>query len=247
MVQILTRLLLVLVLLVHSVNSYRSSSKSMHSHKNITHDPQKMKPQLSFQITLHALLLWSSVGFLMPLGILIVRMSHKVQCCRKLKLLFYCHLFLQITAVLIALAGAALSVKYFENSFDNTHQKIGLGLYAFILIQPLIGFYRPKRGVKLRSLWYFVHWLIGTGVCIMGIVNIYIGLHAFHAKTSKSVRLWIVLFTAEIFIFVFVYLMQDRWEHMKKQGVILGNEQIRPTDQSSPSNQKDGNEGLVAV
>lgn len=81
----------------------------------------------------------------------------------------------------------------------------------------------------------------------MGIVNIYIGLHAFHAKTSKSVRLWIVLFTAEIFIFVFVYLMQDRWEHIKKQGVILGNEQIRPTDQSSPSNQKDGNEGLVAV
>ena len=42
MVQILSRLLLVLILLVHSVNSYRSSSKSMHSHKNITHDPQKV-------------------------------------------------------------------------------------------------------------------------------------------------------------------------------------------------------------
>ncbi|KAJ0971677.1 hypothetical protein J5N97_019636 [Dioscorea zingiberensis] len=217
----------------------------MHSHKNIQHDTQKIKSQLSFQITLHALLLWLSIGFLMPLGILIIRMSNRVQCCRKLKVLFYCHLILQITAVLIALAGAALSIKNFENSFENTHQKIGLGLYAFILIQPLIGFYRPQRGVKVRSLWYFAHWLLGTGVCIMGIINIYVGLHAFHAKTSKSVKLWIVLFTAEIFIFVLVYLMQDRLEYMKKQGVILGNEQIRPTDQSSPSNQKDENEGVV--
>ncbi|KAJ0985958.1 hypothetical protein J5N97_004314 [Dioscorea zingiberensis] len=175
-----------------------SVDSSVHNHTNIQHNPPKLNPQLSFQITFHAFLLWASIGFLMPVGILVIRMSNRVECGRRLKALFYSHVILQITAVLLALAGAILSIIHFENSFSNTHQRIGLALYGFIVIQPLVGFFRPQRGVKVRSIWYFVHWFLGNGICILGIINIYIGLHAFHAKTSKSVRIWTILFTVEV-------------------------------------------------
>jgi hypothetical protein len=51
----------------------------------------------------------------------------------------------QIVAVVLATAGAALSIRNFENAFDNTHQRIGLALYGFVWLQPLIGFLRPDR------------------------------------------------------------------------------------------------------
>jgi hypothetical protein len=38
-----------------------------------------------------------------------------------------------------------MSIKKFENSFDNSHQRLGLALYVIIWVQVLIGFIRPKR------------------------------------------------------------------------------------------------------
>jgi hypothetical protein len=52
---------------------------------------------------------------------------------------------MQIVAVVLATAGAVLSISNFENAFNNTHQRIGLALYGFIWLQPLIGFLRPDR------------------------------------------------------------------------------------------------------
>ncbi|ONK69970.1 uncharacterized protein A4U43_C05F28850 [Asparagus officinalis] len=224
----------ILVFLSELVDSSTESRRSVHTHKITQPHSSKITPQLSFQIKLHAFLLWASVGFLMPIGILVIRMSQRVECGQRLKILFYSHVILQIVSVLLATAGAVLSVKNFENSFNNAHQRIGLAFYALLLIQPLIGLFRPHRGVKVRSLWYFAHWLLGTGICIAGIMNIYIGLHAYHKKTSRSVKLWTILFTMEVVAFAFIYLFQDRWDYMRKQGVILGQEQIAPTDHSTP-------------
>ncbi|RWW86580.1 hypothetical protein BHE74_00004631 [Ensete ventricosum] len=219
----------------------------------------QLTPELSFQIKVHAFLLWASVGFLMPVGIIIIRMSHRVECIKKLKVLFYAHLIVQITAILLATAAAVLSLINFENSFDNTHQRIGLAVYAFIWTQPIIAFFRPHRcvcvrivyhsrpvskllvwfllrGIKMRSAWCFLHWLLGTGVCVLGIANVYVGLHAFHERTSSSVRPWVVLFTAEVSLFAFVYLIQGRWDHITKEGAILV-EQVAPAGHlTSPSN-----------
>lgn len=226
----------ILMLLSESVvlGSSTETSRSAHTHKISQPSSSKLNPQLSFQIKLHAFLLWASVGLLMPVGILVIRMSQRVECGQKLKILYYSHVILQIVSVLLATSGAVLSIKNFENSFSNTHQRIGLVLYALIWIQPLIGSCRPNRGVKVRSLWYFVHWLLGSGITVAGVINIYIGLHAYHAKTSRSVKLWTILFTAEVAAIAFIYLFQDRWDYMKKQGVILGEEQITPTDHATP-------------
>ncbi|XP_010918848.1 cytochrome b561 domain-containing protein At2g30890 [Elaeis guineensis] len=227
---------LILILLAPLVDSSRHLHKPIQSHKTRQHEPLKLTPKLSLQIKLHAFLLWASIGFLMPVGIIIIRMSNRVKCGKRLNVLFYSHVIVQMTAVLLATAGAVLSIVNFENFFNNTHQRAGLVVYVLIWIQPLIGFLRPHRGVKARSIWYFVHWLLGTGIPILGIINIYIGLHTYQERTSRSVRLWTVLFTAEVVIIAFIYLFQDRWDYMMKQGVSLGEEQVRPTDHlTSPS------------
>jgi len=56
-----------------------------------------------FEITLHGFLLWASMGFLMPVGILVIRMSNRVECGRKLKVLFYTHAILQASFFLFLL------------------------------------------------------------------------------------------------------------------------------------------------
>lgn len=57
-----------------------------------------MSSSLLFDITLHGFLLWASMGFLMPVGILVIRMSNREQCGRRLKILFYIHTILQASS-----------------------------------------------------------------------------------------------------------------------------------------------------
>uniref|UniRef100_A0ACD5T7C5 Uncharacterized protein n=1 Tax=Avena sativa TaxID=4498 RepID=A0ACD5T7C5_AVESA len=176
--------------------------------------PLELTPKLSLQLKLHAFLLWSSVGFLMPLGVLLIRVSSNVSSAKAVRALFYCHVASQIAGVALATAGAVLSVKNFENAFDNTHQRIGLALYGLIWLQPVIGFIRPDRGVKARSVWYLAHWLLGMVVCVLGVANVYIGLHTYGERTGRSVGLWTALLTAEVSAVALVYLLQDRWNHV---------------------------------
>ncbi|KAG0458143.1 hypothetical protein HPP92_023300 [Vanilla planifolia] len=221
----------VMLLLAPVVDSILDAQKQHTYNKSTQTNQAKLTPGLYFQIKLHGFFLWASTGFLMPIGILVIRMSTRVECRKSLKILFYSHVILQITAVLLATGAAVLSIKNFKNSFSNTHQRVGLALYGLIWVQPLTGFLRPQRGAKLRSLWYTGHWLLGTAISFAGIINIYMGLHAYQTKTSRSTIHWTILFTTQVFIIAFIYLMQDRWDYIKKQGVILGDEQILPSEQ----------------
>jgi hypothetical protein len=118
--------------------------------------------------------------------------------------------------------------------FCSVESKIQVNISSVVEFATL--FVVPRRGSKARSVWFFVHWLLGTTVSILGVLNIYTGLQAYHEKTSRSIRLWTILFTTEISLIAFFYLLQDKWVYTKKQGVILGDEPIRPSDQHiSPS------------
>ncbi|KAL2476583.1 Cytochrome b561/ferric reductase transmembrane protein family [Abeliophyllum distichum] len=125
------------------------------------HKIHEINPQLLFEIKLHGFLLWASVGFLMPIGILIMRKSNTEESGTRQRIIFYIHAITQILAVLLATAGAVMSIKYLDNSFNNAHQRIGLALYGGIWLQALIGILRPHRGRKGRSIWYIFHWLLG--------------------------------------------------------------------------------------
>nr|GMD38325.1 cytochrome B561 domain-containing protein At2g30890-like [Ipomoea batatas] len=176
------------------------------NHTHNKHNLHQVNPKLLFEIKLHGFLLWASLGFLMPVGILIL-------------------------AVLLATAGAAMSLKHFDNSFSNTHQRLGLALYIIVWLQTLIGILRPRRGSKARSVWFFAHWLLGTALSLLGVINIYTGLQAFNKRTSRSTNIWTIIFSTQISLVVFFYLFQEKWHYIKnKAGTILGsNEAVQPT------------------
>ncbi|KAM3412777.1 hypothetical protein ACQJBY_004126 [Aegilops geniculata] len=206
------------------------------SYKSV--QPLELTPKLSLQLKLHAFLLWSSVGFLMPIGVLLIRFSSNVKSAKAVRVLFYCHVAAQVAGVALATAAAALSITNFENAFNNTHQRIGVALYGLVWLQPLIGFLRPDRGVKARSVWYLSHWLLGVVVCVVGVANVYIGLHTYRERTGRSVGLWTALLTAEVSAVALVYLLQDRWNHVVRQEEAAAGDGRRSeteTSEESPS------------
>ncbi|KEH31385.1 putative cytochrome b561/ferric reductase transmembrane [Medicago truncatula] len=219
---------------VNQFNSQRNTNSKVH----------KVNHQKASDIALHGLLLWGSVGFLMPLGILTIRGSNKAEPgSRRSRILFYFHVAFQMLSVLLATVGAAMSLIKFENSFDNNHQRLGLALYGAILVQAFIGFFRPHRGKKQRSYWYFVHWILGTIVSLVGIINIFTGLKAYHKRTLKSTMFWTILFTVEVFFIGLIYLFQDKLEYMRKQGVIEGSDESTMSSyQDIPQRQQNQNQ-----
>lgn len=188
-------------------------------------------------IALHGILLWASMGFLMPVGLLIIRMIGTKEFHRtRFKIFYYVHASLQVVSVLLATAAAVISIRKFENSFNNCHQRVGLALYVAIYFQVLCGFRRPKRESNSRRAWYFFHWILGTAICIVGIFNTYTGLKAYHIKMSKSISIWSILFTAQVSFMAFFYLFQDKWDYIQKQGGIrhvVESEQIATSSSSS--------------
>ncbi|XP_073158004.1 cytochrome b561 domain-containing protein At4g18260-like isoform X2 [Henckelia pumila] len=217
--------------LLLSVVSANDLTRRENVHSSNKHKIPEITPQLSFQIKLHGFLLWASVGFLMPAAILVKRMSNRRESRRKQRIILYIHAITQVVAALLATAAAVLSIIYFENSFSNDHQRIGLAIYGAIWLQALVGMIRPHRGSKGRSFWFLFHWLVGTAVSLLGVINIYTGLQAYHRRTSRNATVWTVVFTVEISSLFFIYLLQEKWHYIQRQGVILGNEPVQPTDQ----------------
>ncbi|XP_028793853.1 cytochrome b561 domain-containing protein At2g30890-like [Neltuma alba] len=187
-------------------------------------DSFKMSPRLLYEIRVHGFLLWASMGFLMPVGIIAIRLAIREKDQRRRKIIFYVHAVLQHVAVIVATAGAIMSIKNFNNLFNNTHQRIGVALYGIIWPQLLLGIFRPQRGSKRRSAWYLSHWIAGTAVSFLGVLSVYLGLQVYEEKTSKSVTVWKILFTAQICLIVALYLFQDKWVYLHNQGQVLDSE-----------------------
>lgn len=221
-----TAILLVLLLVLPCAIC---SSSQEHIQEDMLNDDhhqvlQSISPRLSLQIVIHGFLLWASMGFLIPVGILAIRFLNREENGRRLRILFCTHAVTQILSVILVTAGAILSVKNFSNTFDNMHRRIGVALYGLVLLQALTGLLRPARGVKGRSLWFFSHWAFGTAVALLGIINVYTGLHAYQKRTSINIKPWVMFYTVEIVCIGFFYLFQEKWEYIQKQGVIPGNE-----------------------
>ncbi|KAG7037492.1 Cytochrome b561 domain-containing protein, partial [Cucurbita argyrosperma subsp. argyrosperma] len=171
-------LFLLLLLTFQPLSSSQQLKKNVEFNTSKKDHSQKISSSLLFDITLHGFLLWASMGFLMPVGILVIRMSNREQCGRRLK------------------------------------------------------------GSRTRSLWFFIHWMLGTAVSLLGVFNVYSGLFAYHEKTSRRIRIWTIIFTVEISLISFFYLFQDKLEYIQKQGVILGSDLVTPTDQGLSPNDK---------
>ena len=77
------------------------------------------------------------------------------------------------------------------------------------------------RGKKERKYWYIMHWIVGTTISLVGIINIYTGLRAYHKRTLKSTKLWTILFTIQVSILALLFLFQDKLNYLQKQTLIL--------------------------
>lgn len=116
------------------------------------------------------------------------------------------------------LLGHVLQTKTLENVFEIEKKQ-------FVC--------RERKG---RNIWNIFHWLLGIGVSFHGVINIYTGLQAYHEKTSKSARIWTIIFIAQICLTIFLYLLQEKRYYIQNQGVILV---VQPTDQElSPRNKQ---------
>lgn len=76
---------------------------------------------------------------------------------------------------------------------------------------------------------------MGIGVSLLGVINIYTGIKAYQKRTGNDGRIWTILFTVEMCMILFIYLLQEKWLYIKKQGVILRSDSIQPTDQEITS------------
>lgn len=91
------------------------------------------------------------------------------------------------------------------------------------------------RGTKGRTTWYFVHWILGTTTCLVGILNIYTGLQAYHKRSSRDTSVWTIIFTAQLSFMIILYLFQDKWDYITRQGMppsIIGNHPNNPLSSS---------------
>ncbi|XP_041989608.1 cytochrome b561 domain-containing protein At2g30890-like [Salvia splendens] len=190
-------------------------ASSLDQHINI--NPQ-VTPKLSYEIKLHGFLLWASVGFLMPISILIKRISNANPSPTNLRIIFYTHAITQVCAVLVAAAGGVISIKHFDNAFTNQHQIIGLLFYAAIWFQTMLTIMRPHRGSRGRKIWYVVHWLVGIAASLVGVINVFTGLQAYHERTLEDVRIWTAIFIVELFLVLLVYLLQEKWHYLGQHG-----------------------------
>ncbi|MED6167742.1 hypothetical protein PIB30_005710 [Stylosanthes scabra] len=186
----------------------------------------QMNPRLLFEIRVHGFLLWASMGLLMPFAILAIRQGNREHNPKRLRFIFYLHAILEMLAVLLATAGAIMSIKNFNNLFNNNHQRLGVALYGIIWLQLVLGIFRPQRGSKRRRVWFFTHWIVGTSVSLLGVLAVYTGLGAYREKTSKNTRIWNIFFTIQITLIVFIYLFQEKWVYIQNQGVVLGNDVV---------------------
>ncbi|VVB01941.1 unnamed protein product [Arabis nemorensis] len=214
-------LLVYLLPLCSSQDNTRSLAIDVNGPLKFSPISEKLNPKLVYEIKVHGFMLWASMGVLLPIGIISIRlMSTKDQPVITLRRLFFLHVTSQMVAVILLTIGAIMSIKNFNNSFNNPHQRLGIGLYVIVWFQALLGFLRPPRGVKARRNWFVGHWILGTSIAILGIINIYTGLQAYAQKTSKSSKLWTILFTAQLSSIVLFYLFQDKWSYIRKQSTI---------------------------
>lgn len=103
---------------------------------------------------------------------------------------FLIHRVLMVSAAVLTIIsfGVIIQGKFTvgSNSFERSHPYIGIIVFCFVIINPIIGLLRPDKQSKYRPVFYWVHYCIGAGVLILGLINIFIGIRLEEADTSNQ-------------------------------------------------------------
>jgi len=108
-----------------------------------------LQPHYPFHwIRVHGWLMFLGMGLLMPIAIVLVRFTRVARQKGDLKTartLVYTHIVVQVIAVLATICGAVVGIIKFDNTFDYTHERLGLALWILVWLAPLVGFIRPAQ------------------------------------------------------------------------------------------------------
>ncbi|GAQ84377.1 hypothetical protein KFL_001860240 [Klebsormidium nitens] len=165
---------------------------------------------LASKMRAHGWLMGFGVGVLLPLGALASRFGKN-----RLPHWFYLHAVCQITGVILMTIGAIIAFSYFDalqraQSHAQARQhSIGLTIFILAWVQLLIALFRPSPGTRIRRIWFLWHWFLGTGIIIMGGVNVFLGMALFHKYTDYGIQGARVVYAIFVSFYALVYLALD--------------------------------------
>ncbi|CAM6125665.1 unnamed protein product [Calypogeia fissa] len=172
---------------------------------------------------MHGWLMWTSFGFLFPISLLLIRYSRPQRDSTatvapgRVQRLFYLHVFMAVMGVVMASAGVSILIHRNVGNFDYTHQRLGLTLMIIMWTMPFIGLLRPAKGVAARPYWFVLHWVFGTGAVFLGVVNCYLGIHAYQLVFQRNIRSLNIAFSCILAFMAVAYFFQDKWSYILKQ------------------------------
>lgn len=145
---------------------------------------------------LHGALMFIAWGFLISIGGLVARFFKS-----KGAWWFKVHIFCQMTGVILMVAAFVMAIMFTDilnnPHFNAAHQKAGLVVVIFGLINPVLGsladfLYKPDR--KSTPIFPdFIHWIIGHLLIIGSFVVLFLGLAQLTIYTNVSVGLYVGL------------------------------------------------------
>lgn len=108
---------------------------------------------------------------------------------------FQVHLFLQYSALVAAVCGAAVALVDLGPGYAPFyHGPIGILAVMLMALQPVVGWFRPDKGLTvLRALWFQIHAYGGRMVLVIGTINIVTGLQLAYQHRWGYIGLWVAL------------------------------------------------------
>ncbi|XP_021273870.1 cytochrome b561 and DOMON domain-containing protein At3g25290-like [Herrania umbratica] len=125
---------------------------------------------------IHGILNAVSWGILFPVGAMIARYIRTFESADPAW--FYLHVFCQISAYAIGVAGWGTGLKLGSESPGiqySVHRSIGIALFALATVQIFALFLRPKKEHKYRFYWNIYHHSLGYAILVLGILNVFKG------------------------------------------------------------------------
>ncbi|KAK1353086.1 Cytochrome b561 and DOMON domain-containing protein [Heracleum sosnowskyi] len=126
---------------------------------------------------IHGVLNAVSWGILFPVGIIIARYMRTFPSTDPTW--FYLHVFCQVSAYAIGVAGWGTGLKLGSQSKGvkySGHRNIGIALFVLATVQVFALFFRPKKDHKYKFHWSVYHHGLGYAIVILGIINVFKGL-----------------------------------------------------------------------
>ena len=116
---------------------------------------------------------------------------------------FQAHRALNGSGVVLLITGFILSVANVVDHFETAHSILGMGTFLVTIVNPVMGFYRPRLSSKSRLAFNQAHSIVGILAFALSIASFFTGISQLEADNERD--LYFMLAGWYVFLlFVFV-------------------------------------------